>query len=193
MALITKAEVKVRIGIATSDTSQDNLIDAMIEDLVDWLPEYLNNPFINLNLYYQASTISFNTKTISDSDSQFVEEGFVDGMDIYVWQSQHNNGHYTIQTVSTSEILTVNASFTVEAAGTVAPIIYQVQFPKGIRSVVSNMIKYQTTQAKQGLSSEKIGNYSVSYSETPFSGAGVSAYPSNIIGGLTTYRKLKWR
>jgi len=191
MALITKAEVKTRLNITSTD--YDDLIDAMIIDLTDWLPEYLNNNFTNLNLEYQASTISFDTLTISDSESKLVEEGFVDGMDIYVFGSQHNDGHYEIDEVAAGSMTMVSASFTTETAGTVSPTIYQVQWAKGLKSIVSNMIQYQIDQANGGgAKSEKIGDYSITYGDTVFAGSGVSAYPSNIIGSLTPYRKLGW-
>lgn len=193
MPLITQTEVKTRLNISV--TTFDDLIDAMIEDLVEWLPNYLNNHFTNSNLSYQASTLSFATLTITDTAEQFVEEGFIDDMDIYVFGSDSNDGHYTLDTVAVGTMSTVNDhTFTIEAAADAAPIIFQVQFPKGLRSIVSNMIKYQIEQTPgQGAKSEKIGDYSVTYKDTPFAGAGVSAYPSNIIGSLTPYRKVKWR
>ncbi len=195
MALITQAEVKVRLNIAAATTTYDDLIDAMIVDLVDWLPNYLNNHFTNPNLYYQASTLSFDTLTITDTALQFIEEGFVDDMDIYVAASDSNDGHYTLDTVAAGTMSTVNDhTFTIEAARDSSPFIFQVQFPKGLKSIVSNMIKYQIDQSNGGgAKSEKIGNYSISYGETPFAGSGASAYPSNIIGSLTPYRKLSWQ
>lgn len=194
MALITQAEVKTRL-LLTSISTFDNLIDAAIVDLVDWLPTYLKNHFTNPNLRYQASTISFATLTITDTAEQFVEEGFVNDMDVYVFQSDSNDGHYTLDTVAVGTMSTVDDhTFTIEAAGDAAPIIFQVQFPKGLKTVVSNMIKYQIDVASGGgAKSEKIGDYSITYKDTPFSGAGASAYPSNIIGSLTPYRKLGWQ
>ena len=193
MALITTAEVKARLNISAS--TYDTLIAAMIIDIVDWLPEYLNNHFLNLNLKYTASTLSFDTLTITDSAEQFIEEGFVDDMDIYVFTSDSNDGHYTLDTVAAGTMSIVDDhTFTIEAAGDASPIIYQVQFPKGLKSIVANMIKYQIDQTSgQGAKSEKIGDYSITYQDTPFSGSGASAYPSNIIGGLKPYRKVSWQ
>ena len=193
MAIITQAEVKTRLGI--TGTSQDNLIDAMILDITDWLPDYLNNPFINPNLYYSASTISFATLTITDTADGFVDAGFVNGMDIWVNCSDSNNGHYEINTADTDELLVVDngQAFTIEAAGDATPYIYQVQYPQGLKSIVANMIKFQINQTVGGdAKSEKIGDYSVTYKDTAFAGAGASAYPTNIIGSLKPYRKLSW-
>lgn len=192
MALITKAEVKTRLNITSTD--YDDLIDAAIEDLTDWLPDYLCNLFINHNLKYQANTLSFDTLTITDSEAQFVEEGFVSGQDVYVAGSLYNDGHYEIDTVSTTEMAMVSASFVIEDEGDSSPTIYLVQWAKGLKTVVSNMIKHQIDQSSGGgAKAEKIGDYSITYKETPFAGSGASAYPSDIIGQLKPYRKLGWR
>lgn len=184
--LITRQEVKDRLNI--TDTTKDDFIDAMILDLRDWLTEYLANPFINPNLYYTSDTISFDGKTISDSDSQFVIEGFVDDMDIFIFGSSNNDGHYTIKDVLAGSMDAVNEVFTYEEAGEFSPKIYQVQFPSGLKSIVANMIKWQMNQfTSQNISSEKIGNYSVSYTDgSSFD----TSYPKSIIKSLQVYRKL---
>ncbi len=192
MALITKAEVKLRLGI--SDTTQDDLIDALIIDIRDWLPDYLHNPFTNPNLTYTASTISFSSITISDSAEQLIIEGFVTGMDIYVSGSLHNDNFYEIANVVGAGSMTISSdTFTVEAAGTASPTIYQVLYPSGLKTAVSNMIRWQLNeQVNQNIAGEKIGNYSVSYKDTLALGEGAAAYPSSILGQLAPYRKLGW-
>jgi len=185
MALITKSEVKARIGI--SDTSQDDFIDAMILDLRGWLVGYLNNPFTNPNLYYSSDSLSFSGKTISDSDSALVTEGFVADMDIYIINSQSNNGHYIIDTITAGALTVLDSIFTIEAAGSASPLIYQVQFPDGLKSIVSNMIRWQMNQQmNQNIESEKVGNYSISYL-APTDSTG--SYPDSIMKSLSQYRR----
>jgi hypothetical protein len=68
-----------------------------------------------------ASTLAFtdnNPDTITDSNSGFVDAGFVAGMKIVVSGSTSNNGTYTVDTVAAGTLtLSTDDSLTVEAAG----------------------------------------------------------------------------
>jgi len=145
-----------------STTDYDTLIAEAITDLSAWLPSYLNNYFTDPNLYIQASTIAFSGTDITDSDSGFVTAGFVTGMDIYVMKSAHNDGFYNITTAA-AETLTTDGSFVAESAADATPIIWRVKYPIGLKPALANLIKAQIDKQKQGVSSESIGGYSVSF------------------------------
>ncbi len=186
MALITLVEVKLRLGIADSDTSRDDMISAMIIDIRDWLPDFLNNKFLNKNLFYNAGTISFSSITVSDSESGFLDAGFVTGMDIFIDDSDSNNGFYLLATAQAGSMTITSDTFTTEAAGDATPIIYQVLYPPGLKTPVANLIRWQMNQeVVQNIASEKIGDYSVSY-------ASVDNWPSSIKAGLKPYRRVSF-
>jgi len=183
MALITSTELKAQLGITGTD--YDAAITQILLFLPDWVVDFCNNHFINPNLYLIGSGISFSTSTISDSDSGFTDAGFVSAMDIYVHGSQSNDGHYLISgtAVTSSAIVVSNKTFTTETALNLITL-YQVQFPVGLKLVVSNIVGYLLTQGKnQGISNESIGDYSVGY---------LSDLPESIIKQLKPYRKAKW-
>jgi len=76
-------------------------------------------PYTNLE-YYKSSTIAFvaSTLKITDSNSQFVIEGFIAGDTIEVSGTSNNDGLYLISSVIASEITLVSASsLTNENAG----------------------------------------------------------------------------
>ena len=183
MALITSSELKAQLGITGTD--YDAIITQILLFFPDWLVDFCNDNFLNKNLYYTASTISMSSSTISDSASGFVTAGFVAGMDIYIYGSKNNDGHYLISgtAVTASAIVISNKTFTTELVG-YPTTIYQVQYPVGLKLIASNIIAYLLSQGKsQGISSESIGDYNVSY---------LSNLPDSILKQLKPYRKAKW-
>uniref|UniRef100_A0A6H1ZVB5 Uncharacterized protein n=1 Tax=viral metagenome TaxID=1070528 RepID=A0A6H1ZVB5_9ZZZZ len=183
MALITSAEVKVLLSIPTATTTWDTLIANMIIIINEWLPNYLNNYFTDPNLYIESANISFTGTTILDSESSFVTEGFVTGMDIYVFGSLHNDGFHLITTASAGTLTCTGSAFITEAAGDSTPRINRVKYPVSLKPSIANIIKFQIDQEKQGLGTERIGDYTVGY------GDGYN-FPKSIVKTLGIYKKV---
>jgi len=182
MALVKRSDVKTLLGIASATTTYDDLIELMIEFMGEWLPTYLNNKFTNTNLYISVNTISFVANAISDSDSGIVTAGFAQDMDIYIQGSKHNNGFYVLSSVAAGVMKVKDHTFVTETAE-FTPVIYQVQYPKGLNIVTANLIKHQMTQGQNtGVASESIGDYSVSYD--------MSGIPMSLLQQLSPYKKV---
>ena len=176
--MITRAEVKDILQI--SGTDKDNAIETMIPIVRDFTIGYCNNKFLNENLYYTASTIGFYGDKIVDSNSGFVTGGFSAGMDIRVYGSDNNDDSYRIKTITAGSIQTYD-KMTTETVGN-SVTLYQVKYPKGLKLAVANMIGFQLNQT-QGVSSETIGDYSVSYS---------GEYPKHLLEALRPYKKVRF-
>jgi len=186
MAIITTAEVKTILQISGSD--KDTYIAAMIPIMQDYITDYCNDVFLNEDIYVDGATFSFSSRTVSDSDSGFVAAGFVSGMDIFIEGSYSNNGLYSLNTVAAASMTTTSADpvsrvFVAEDAGANLTI-YHVQFPQALKMACANMIGYQMSrQNLENVSSEKVGDYSVSYADV------TGEYPSNILSTLKHYKR----
>jgi len=64
------------------------------------------------------------------------------------------------------------------------------EYPTALKVYVANMINFRIQKPKDGISSESISRYSVSYkSDAEF----IAGYPSSIVKGLDKWRKVKWQ
>jgi hypothetical protein len=186
MAIITTAEVKTILQISGSD--YDTYIAQMIPIMQEYITDYCNDVFLNKNLYIDGPTFSFTSRTVSDSDSGFVTAGFVSGMDIYIEGSDSNDGLYSLNTAAAASMTTTSTApvsklFVTEDAGAYLTI-YHVQYPQALKMACANMIGYQMSkQNLENVSSEKIGDYSVSYADV------TGEYPNNILQTLKHYKR----
>ena len=174
--MITRAEVKNILQI--SDTGKDDTIETMIPIVRDFVIGYCNNKFLNDNKYYTSNLIGFYGDKVIDGNSGLAT--FSVGMNIYITGSDNNDGAYTVKQVADGSIRT-DKQMTLETAGE-SITIYQVQYPEGLKLAVANMVGFQLNQT-QGVTSESIGDYSVSYSMN---------YPDSILQSLRPYKKVKF-
>lgn len=196
MGILTdKTEVKKLIQISDSNTSKDDLIDALIPIIQSDIINLTNNHFKDQDNYYENTSISFNKtdKKILDSDSYFLTSGFAGGMDIYVEGSLNNDGFYKI-TAATAGELTVSyladQSMYAESAGEFVRIT-RVLFPYGLKMIAAMMIKQRMDkQAVSNVQSERLGDHSISFKQS--SNIGGSIYSDEIQNMLNEYRKLSF-
>lgn len=196
MAIITRAKVKTLLQIADATTTYDDLIDELIPIVQDFIVDYCNNSFKDINVRMIASTISFadtDPDTILDSSSGFVNAKFSADMEIVVEGSDHNNGMFTLDTVIAGTMTLIDADELVtEAAGNTITIT-KVEWPKGIWGTTAKMIGYDIARTKDfksiGVSSETYNDYSRSYAIVGETGG----YPISILGGLKPYKKIGFK
>ena len=181
MAIATKTQIKTLLQI--NNTNYDNLIDELIPIVQDDLITYLKNYFKNTEIQYSNSTISFASNTISDSDLNFVDEGFVDG-DYIIQGSKYNNTFVTVTNVVEGE-LTTSEDLITETAGNTIKLTF-VQFPQGIIRIFANMIGWSISY-KTGVKNETFSRYSISYGEDTQNR--INGYPDSITNGLVKYKK----
>lgn len=60
-------------------------------------------------------------------------------------------------------------------------------YPAALKVYVANMVNFRIQKPKDGISSESISRYSVSYNID-----GEGGYPASITRGLNKWRKVKW-
>jgi len=175
----------------------DSIISVMIPFVQDDLCNYLNNYFPDLNTTYTSGTISMvagTPATITDSDSQFVIEGFEGGMDIHVTGTYRNNGIYSIAsagvaagtiTLATGEVL-LSETDTDEYGGNNITIT-RIKWPNEIKHWVAQIIWHNMERIKSSnIQSKSIGPSSVTYMPL-----GMGGYPKNIIDGLAHYKQAR--
>lgn len=191
---IMTSEVNTILGFtSTYDTSIQN-----------WLPympgrvcAICNNYFTTNQAFVSGGDYTFSaTTSIRTAEDSFTMDGnFVAGDDIYIKGTLRNDGFYIL-----SEVSSVLAKISVDAEYAEQAVvaenvdtedlrdvyIYFVKFPRELKPVVANMIRYDIFERayKKGIQAEKVGNYSVSY----FRAAGLGYnYPDDIIGGLDMF------
>jgi len=169
-----------------------------------WLPympgrvcAICNNYFLSDQAYVSGGDYTFSaTSSIRTAEDDFVDDGnFAVGDDIYVKGTLRNDAFYIISVV-TSILIAIKTDAEYAAKAVVAEnidtedlrdvYISFVKFPIELKPIVANMIRYDIfeRQYKKGISSEKVGNYSVSY----FKAAGLGYdYPDDVVGGLDQF------
>jgi len=191
MSLISLQEVKYLLNYT------DDTYDTRIKTLIPYMPERVallcNNKFMNIDCRTTSADdivfASATNPTITTTDEGFTEDNFLADMDIYVEGSLLNDGFYTISTVtSTVMTLTTADELTDETVSTedITITITQVKWPKGIKPIIANMIRYDMIDrvGRSGVKSERIGNYAVTYESSQ---VGVD-YPGDVVAGLDIYK-----
>jgi hypothetical protein len=131
--------------------------------------------FVN-DIWYQGTFI-FSNNIINFQDTK-IEIDFPIGTDIYVKNSNYNNGFYTVVNINEGQIFT-NKNFTNE---TKEVRIYGVNYPKSsfLKIVMAEMIDYNINNDKYNITNETLGEASVSYKNI----GSVYGYPKEIITKL---------
>jgi len=195
MPLITLKDVKSLLNY--TDDTYDVRIKSLIPYVQDKVITITNNKFKQPRVYLRTSEIIFAsadnpTITIDDPAFDFDDIGFKNGDDICIEGTMKNDGIYQISTVGTDSLtLTVDASGVIRDEDAVNDFSYTytdvvvslVVFPRAIKPAVANMIRYDMLERvnRTGVSSETIGNYSVSYARAAQLGYD---YPDDVVGGL---------
>ena len=169
-----------------------------------WLPympgrvcAICNNYFASDQAYVSGGDFTFSAAaSIRTAEDSFVGDGnFAAGDDIRVVGTLRNDAFYVLSAVTTV-LLTIDINSTyarkvvtaenVETEDLRDIKINLVMFPKELKPVVAQMIRYDMNEraSQTGIASEKVGNYSISYMKA--AGLGYS-YPDYIIGGLDQF------
>ncbi len=188
------SEVNTLLGFtSTHDTAIQN-----------WLPympgrvcAICNNFFLTNQAFVSGGDFTFTASaSIRTAEDNFINDGnFAAGDDIYI-QGTLRNDHFFVLSAVTTVLCTIdiNSEYAeqtvvtenVETEDLLDVMINLVMFPRELKPVVANMIRYDIFDRpfKKGVQAEKIGNYSISY----FRAAGMGIdYPDDIIGGLDQF------
>jgi len=205
MALMTTAEVKSILGITAStyDTQIAYFIPLVEEDLID----YLNNTFSDGYVYREsASAFTFvrgdsdTADYITDTEAEFVEKGFLSGMDVIVQGGGANVGLHTVDSASTDKLKLSDYGILIgqdqndtkddNYIGTI--LISRVKWPNALKLPAAQMVWYLINDAKaSNVQSEKLDDYSVTYKALAV--AGSNAYPVEVLDRLQKWRKILYK
>lgn len=193
---MTKDEVKSILGITA--TTYDTQIDTFIPFVEDDLIDYLNNRFPDGYVFRESgSDFAFvrgdsdTTDFISDTQAEFEEKGFIDGMDIVVEGGGANVGLYNISSASTGKLKLTEFGILIDqeqndtkddhAIGNIR--ISRVKWPNALKLPAAKMVWSLIDNARPNdAKSEKLDDYSITY-------IGGNAYPSTIIKMLEKWRR----
>ena len=196
MALMTTAEVKSVLGITAS--TYDSQIAFFLPIVEDDLIAYLNNTFSDGYVYREsASAFAFirgdsdTADHITDTEAEFLEKGFLSGMDIIVQGGGANVGLHSISSASTGKLLLSETGVLIAQdqddtsddnyIGSV--LISRVKWPNALKLPAAKMIWSLIDNGKvDDVKSEKLDDYSITY-------VGGNAYPTAITEMLQKWKR----
>lgn len=196
MGLMTTAEVKSVLGITV--TTHDTQIAFFLPIVEDDLIAYLNNTFYDGYVYRESgSALSFvrgdsdTADYIGDTEAEFIEKGFLSGMDVIVQGGGANVGLHSISSASTGRLLLSETGVLIaqdqndtkddNCVGNI--MISRVKWPNALKLPAAKMVWSLIDEAKvNDAKSEKLDDYSITY-------VGSNAYPTKIIHMLDKWRR----
>lgn len=181
--IASRNEIKTLLEI--SDITKDSLIDALIPLAQDDLLAYLNNHF-KTPVYNQSTRIAFDAtnKKITDAESNFVENDFTDGIHVIVEGSKRNDGIYYVSDAVAGYLKIGTGKQVVDETAENMVCVTKIVFPDALKIAIARYIGGLLESAnRQGVSSESIGNYSVSYSQ------GNKDFREQVLGSLKQYKR----
>ncbi len=191
-------DLKKMLGITTATEGDNSQINALLPIVQDLVFDYLNNLFLNSEVYSSSSAISFaapvsgvNSK-ITGAGETFITEGFFKDADFVVAGSLTNDGIYRINALSETEItLDGDTILKTEAVGETV-LVQRMDVPDPIKLLMAKMVGQDLKKSMSATAekeSEKVGDYSVKYST---SSGKLAGYSEDIERILRVYRKPKY-
>jgi len=189
--IATRTEIKALLAMTSS--AQDDLINRLIPIIEDDIREICNNGFRDEGVYFQSSDITFTRNSTSadvltfdgSGTDGFLSSNFKNGQTIQVQGSYNNDGWHEVETVS-STALTMYTSTNrpyfqemVTEDEELYIVINKVLYPRALKSVMAQMVRYKLKNYDYNVKSERVSRYSVEYAIDQDGG-----YPKTIISGL---------
>jgi len=123
--------------------------------MIDRIMNECNNHF--------ANSIEYATAIVSDGITGTFAETYIAGQYVYLVGSRVNDGVYLVASATASKITISGATLTAEATSDLKAVI-GCATPKAFLDLVTEISTWQTSNAnKDGITSESISRYSVSY------------------------------
>ena len=191
-------------GVATRiEQSKDYLINNSIYSTIESVCSYLNNMFFVKNLantfpmyldnitledfYYDYNCI-FSSGSLTFNNGKISPVNNVNTDDLIYVCGQRNRFFSYVSTAEDSSVTVDNPAMvnTTEPAA-----IFVVGLPQSVEKIIAQMISYDVfdREAPTDLQSEHIGNYS--YTKADYL-IGSMAYPSEIVSGLESFKRVRF-
>lgn len=191
-------------GVATRiEAKEDYLINNSIYSTIENVCSYLNNMFFVKNLantfpmYWDNITLEdfhYDYNCIFSSGSLTFKDGVISPVNninagdlIFVCGQRNRFFSY----VSTSEESSVTVDNTAIVDTTEPATVFVTGLPQSVQNIISKMIAYDVfdRETPNDLQSEHIGNYS--YTKADYM-IGSMAYPSEIVSGLESFKRVRF-
>ncbi len=188
MPITTLSEVTAFLQLTTS--AHDTIISLLIPEVQERVAEICNTVF-STGIYVQGGcTWDTTDNLVSMSAATFLANGFATDDDIYISGSYRNNGYHRVLSAAAGVLEIVSATTVVDELSGATVLIEVCKWPKGIKPIVAGMIKYdyEMRPGLQGLTSERIGDYSASWD----AGAQNHGYPPDVVKGLAHYSRQRF-
>lgn len=175
------------LAVWTQDTDKDLMIADGIRAVTETIPRYCNHEWLDAE-YMRLADIIFTGDTLTRVGSGF-DDTFFKGDTLWVYGSRRNDGVYDISAV-TDDAITVTPDVTLDMTEDDTVTLLSAVYPRALQDITARMVWYDVyvrPSRTPGVSSESIGSYS--YSKAEFVG-GIE-YPSEIVAGLSLYKRPK--
>ena len=191
-------------GVATRiEIKEDYLINNSIYSTIENVCSYLNNMFFVKNLaatfpmYWDCITLQdfpYDYNYIYTSGSLTFDNGKISPVsninagDLIYVGGQRNRFFSYVSTVEENSIVIDNQSM---VNITEPAAVFVTGLPQSVQNIISKMISYDVfnREAPNDLQSEHIGNYS--YTKADYL-IGSMAYPSEIVSGLESFKRVRF-
>ena len=191
-------------GVATRiEAKEDYLINNSIYSTIESVCSYLNNMFFVKNLantfpmFWDCITLQdfpYDYNYIYTSGSLTFKDGVISPVsninagDLIFVYGQRNRFFSYVSTVEENSIVIDNQSM---VNITEPAAVFVTGLPQSIQNIISKMISYDVfnREAPNDLQSEHIGNYS--YTKADYL-IGSMAYPSEIVSGLESFKRVRF-
>jgi len=162
----------------------------MIPIVQDRINTICNNYFLN-DLYVQGSVVFNATASTIVSTGDFLQAGFADGDEVYIYNSYRNDGYKNVSTVTATTLTLASGSSVVSELSGRSILISVTKWPTALKYIAAQMVKYDYDDRPSksiGVTSRTLGPYSESFG----SGSAVGAptpfgYPQELIDALSQY------
>jgi len=155
--------------------------------MLNQIIEYLKNYFQDNDYCYQIDcTFNAGANTITGD----FEDTFFAGEYIRIKDSRLNDGVYLISSIDDTTI-TIDATvdLLISDEPEISVYVIKAKLPPDFLSLVSDIASWETSNSGlEGIKSESIDGYSVSFSDNSASGGWQGAFT----GRLSKYRKMRW-
>lgn len=169
------------------DNNYYNVVEALIPSVQNFIIDYTKNHFEHLDIYLNASTISFSNESpalILDSASGFIDAEFSEELHVRVRNSKLNDNIYQIDNVESGIITLIEGDKVLDEVEGNFILITAVVFPQALKLAAAKLIGYDLQKANMnGISSRSLGDYSESYVSN-------GDYPQALLKLLAPYKRL---
>lgn len=162
----------------------------MIPIVQDRINTICNNYFLN-DLYVQGSVVFNATASTIVSTGDFLQAGFADGDEVYVYNSYRNDGYKVVSTVTATTLTLASGSSVVSELSGRSILISVTKWPTALKYIAAQMVKYDYDDRPSksiGVTSRTLGPYSESFgSGSNFGAPTPFGYPQELIDALSQY------